>query len=68
MMLECKVREDLMLEYIRAGSQLPDRAHPTDPGTEPSARNLASSLIDRALSRRSQALRQLLKHCDEHGC
>lgn len=68
MMLECKVREDLLLEYIRAGSQLTDTKHGTEVGTETSARSLASVLIDHALRRRSQALKDLLKHCDEHGC
>jgi hypothetical protein len=67
-MAECNVREDLMLEYIRAGNQLIDLKLRTERRTETSAQGLASVLIDRALSRRNEARDLLLKHCDEHGC
>jgi hypothetical protein len=68
MTLECDVREDLMLEYIRAGNRLVDLKHREGVRDIACARGLAAVLVDRALAQRNQARERLLKHCGEHGC
>ena len=68
MMLECNTREDLMLEYIRAGSRLVDLKKRGGALTLVSSQDLASMLIKRALEQRTQARDNLLKHCGCHGC
>jgi hypothetical protein len=68
MMLECNTREDLMLEYIRAGNQLVDLKMRGGKRTLLPAHDLASILIKRALEQRTQARDNLLKHCGQHGC
>ena len=67
-MLECNTREDLMLEYIRAGNHLVDVKKRAGATTLTPSRDLASILIQRALEKRTEARDNLLKHCDCHGC
>jgi len=67
-MLECNTREDLTLEYIRAGNRLVDLKKRTGAPTLLPAEDLAAIMIKRALEQRTEARDNLLKHCDKHGC
>jgi hypothetical protein len=68
MTIECNTREDLMLEYIRAGNRLVDLKKSGGALPLVSSQDLASMLIKRALEQRTEARDKLRKHCDCHGC
>ena len=62
---ECELCAELLTEYIAASNEIvetKERLHARKP---PSARQLASSLIDNALKRKSLARKQLFTHKDQ---
>ena len=52
---ECDLCAELLTERISAANEIADNRHPLRSRTEPSAQQLASSLIDNALKRRKNA-------------
>jgi hypothetical protein len=59
---ECDLCADLLTEYISAANEIVDNKEWLQARKKPSARQLASSLIDNAIKRREEAKSRLLRH------
>ena len=62
---ECEVCSELLIEYITASNEIIDAKKRTHTRKQPSARQLASLLIDNALDRRNRSRKQLFTHKEE---
>jgi hypothetical protein len=62
---ECEVCTELLIEYIAASNDIVETRKRTHSRKQPSARQLASSLIDNALERRTRSRQQLFTHKEE---
>jgi len=55
-----------LTEYISAANEIVDNKERLQSRKQPSAQQLASSLIDRAVKRREYARERLLSHKEQH--
>lgn len=59
---ECELCAELLTSYIAAGNEIVDYQDRHRAGPEPSAHQLATAMIDRALGRKDEARKRLLIH------